>query len=80
MRTQLQFYYILILFSSILANTLLGSDSRLIPPFQSALHSISTPASPAAFIFSMVIPSIPCAFPVFADFSDSSTSDHNSSG
>ncbi len=90
----------LILFPSILGNTLLDSDSRLIPytesilwspfrfhigiimdclhsigaipSFQTAphtLHSISTPASPAAFIISMLIPSIPGAFPVFADFS-----------
>ena len=53
-----------------------------IPSFQTALHpahSSSTPASPAAFIISMVIPLIPGAFPVFADFSDS-TSDRSISG
>ena len=54
-----------------------------VPSFQTArhtLHSSSTPASPAAFIISMLIPSIPVAFPVFADFSDSSTSDRSISG
>ena len=54
-----------------------------IPFFQTALHtfhSSSTPASPAAFIISMLIPSIPGAFPVFDDFSDASTSDHSISG
>ena len=102
----------IILFSSILANTLLGCDSRLIPlywehsllspfrfhigiimdclhsvgavpSFQTArhtLHSSSTPASHAPFIISMLIPSIPGAFPVFADFSDSSTSHRSISG
>ena len=51
-----------------------------IPSFQTAMHTLhisSTPASPAAFIISMFIPSIPGAFPVFADFSDSSTSDRS---
>ena len=102
----------LIRFSSILANTLLDCDSRLIslhwehsllspfrfhigiimdclhsigaiPSFQTALHTLhssSTPASPAAFIISMLIPSIPDAFLVFADFNDSSTSDRSISG
>ena len=54
-----------------------------IPSFQTALrtlHSRSIPASRAAFIISMLIPSIPGAFPVFADFSDSSTSDRSISG
>ena len=54
-----------------------------IPYFQTALltlHSSSTPAYPAAFIISMLIPSIPGAFPVFADVSDSSTSDRCMSG
>ena len=56
-----------------------------IPSFQIALHTLhssncSTLASPAAFIISMLIPSIPGAFPVFADFSDSSTSDRSISG
>ena len=54
-----------------------------IPSFQTALHTLhssSTPSSPAAFIISMVIPSIPGAFPVFADFSDSSTYDRSISG
>ena len=54
-----------------------------IPSFQTALHTLhssSTPASPAAFIISMLIPSIPGAFPVSADFSDSSTSDRSISG
>ena len=54
-----------------------------IPSFQTALHTLhssSTPASPAAFIISMLIPSIPGAFPVFADFSDTSTSDRSMSG
>ena len=40
-----------------------------IPSFHTALHTLhssSTPASPAAFIISMVIPSILGAFPVFA--------------
>ena len=53
------------------------------PSFQTALHTLhssSTPASPAAFIISMLIPSIPGAFPVFADFSDSSTYDRRISG
>ena len=39
-----------------------------VPSFQTArhtLHSSSTPSSPAAFIISMLIPSIPGAFPVF---------------
>ena len=102
----------LILFSSILANTLLDCDSRLIPlhwehsllsPFrfhigiimdclhsigaipscQTSLHTIhssSTPDSHAALIISMVIPSIPGSFSVFANFSDSSTSDRSISG
>ena len=101
-----------ILFSSILANTLLGCDIRLIslywehsllshlrfhigimmdclhsigaiPYFQTALHTLHsrpTPASPAAFIISMHIPSISGAFPVFVDFSDSSASDRSISG
>ena len=54
-----------------------------IPSFQTALHTLhssSTPASPAAFIISMHIPSIPGAFPVFADFSDASTYDRSISG
>ena len=54
-----------------------------IPSFQTALHTLhssSTPASPAAFIISMLIPSSPGAFPVIADFSDSSTSDRSISG
>ena len=55
-----------------------------IPSFQTALHTLhssSTLASPAAFFFiSMLIPPIPGAFPVFADFSDSSTSDRSISG
>ena len=54
-----------------------------IPSFQTALHTLhssSTPASPAAFNISMVIPSIPGAFPVFADFSESATSDRSISG
>ena len=51
-----------------------------IPSFQTALHTLhssSTLASPAAFIILMLIPG---AFPVFADFSDSSTSDRSISG
>ena len=54
-----------------------------IPSFQTALHTVhssSTQASPAAFITSMLNPSIPRAFSVFADFSDSSTSDLSISG
>ena len=53
------------------------------PSFHTALHTLhssSTPASPAAFIISMLIPSIQGAFPVFADFSDSSISDRSISG
>ena len=48
-----------------------------IPSFQTALHSSSTPAPHAAFIISMGFPSVPGSFPVFADFSDSSTSGHS---
>ena len=54
-----------------------------IPSSQTAvhtLHSSFTPASPAAFIVSMLIPSIPGAFPVFVDFSNSSTYDRSISG
>ena len=54
-----------------------------IPSFQTGLHTLhssSTPASPAAVIISMLIPSIAGAFPVFADFSDYSTSDRSISG
>ena len=54
-----------------------------IPSFQTALHTIhssSAPASPAAFISSMLIPSVPGAFPVFPYFSDSSISDRSISG
>ena len=39
------------------------------------LHSSYTPASPAAFIISMVIPSIPGAFSVFGYYSDFPTCD-----
>ena len=42
------------------------------------LHSSSTPASPAAFIF-FVVP-FPGVFPVFADASDSPTYDRSISG
>ena len=51
-----------------------------IPSFQTALHTLHSSSTPAAFIISMLIPSIPGAFPVFADFSDSSTSDRSISG
>ena len=53
-----------------------------IPSFQTALHTLhssSALASPAPFIMSMVIPSITQAFLVFADFSDSLTSDRSTS-
>ena len=54
-----------------------------IPSFQTVLHtphSSYTPVSLAAVIISMAIPSIPGAFPVSADYSDSSTDDRSSSG
>ena len=51
-----------------------------IPYFQTSLHTLhssSTPASPAAFITSMLNPSNQGAVPVFADSNDSSTSDRS---
>ena len=52
-----------------------------IPSFQTALHTVAVHSTyPAVFIFSIFIPTIPGAFPVFADFSDSSTSDRSISG